>query len=387
MKSILRLIAGCVLLLSASAHADGPQIVQYSEFMAQLRMALAAERVDLARYSKDIEMISSLASRCPASMPWVGFRPKNVVLESIGIVQHEDNYYNTPAGRSCEVQPLGPAHGAYAPKPLISGSEPRKLYVSAAAQSKIVPPGSDKAAFQIIVFIEPSSQASLDKRCVEGGPWNIVLNLCMKLVTNLVVLPQGGVVASKQRIEEERRVSSHTDIIKILCVPNGPPDFDWKSRPIAPKSFEFIVNPKTLTVSVRGSSPFGTGEYVDGKETTYDPHSGSIQEVQVSDQSITFGATTVRSGNRQTSLNTFDRVRNRFLSIGVNHTTILAYCGSTVEVAVERMASERKERCQKGRADGEAYSSCWRACMSERGGPRCVQQCPRLNLDDTSQCD
>jgi len=138
---------------------------------------------------------------------------------------------------------------------------------------------------------------------------------------------------------------------------------------------------------VRGSSPFGTGEYVDGKETTYDPHSGSIQEVQVSDQYVTFGTVTVRSGSRQTSLNTFDRVRNRFLSIGVNHTTILAYCGSTVEVAVERMASERKERCQKGRADGEAYSSCWRACMSERGGPRCVQQCPRLNLDDTSQCD
>jgi len=146
-------------------------------------------------------------------MPWVGFRPKNVVLESIGIVQHEDNYYNTPAGRSCEVQPLGPAHGAYAPKPLISGSEPRKLYVSAAAQSKIVPPGSDKAAFQIIVFIEPSSQASLDKRCVEGGPWNIVLNLCMKLVTNLVVLPREELL---RQSSESRRKEEYPRILILL---------------------------------------------------------------------------------------------------------------------------------------------------------------------------
>jgi hypothetical protein len=235
MKFMGGILAIAALLVTSAAYADDVKIVRYSTFIEQLRHALAAQGVDLGAYSKDIEIISSLASKCPSSMPKADFRPKNFIADLMGVRQNADSYYDTPAGHACEIQPAEPGGNIFLPKPLVSGSEPRKLYVAATAQRKASSPGNDKAAFQIAVFIEPKDRSSLDKQCIQGGAYNSIVNLCMQLIINAIIIPEQLAAAEaaaanqRQRDAELQASRKREEALAIEAAGSG-------SQPILPPS-------------------------------------------------------------------------------------------------------------------------------------------------------
>jgi hypothetical protein len=127
---------------------SAPKIFSYSAFMAQLRQALAARGVDLGAYKEDIAIISDAASRCPKSMPITS-------APGASDMDGDRNKYNkSSVSRACEMTPLTSTFGVY--RPIVSGSEPRKLYVDAHAM--VTPlPGSNRAAYRISIMIEKQS--------------------------------------------------------------------------------------------------------------------------------------------------------------------------------------------------------------------------------------
>jgi hypothetical protein len=175
------------------------------------------------------------------------------------------------------------------------------------------------------------------------------------------------------------------NIRHLTCIPNSPFDKDWKGRLIEPTAFQVFVNPTKLSIKITGSGPIGAGEYIDGREHSYGVHSGSVEQVQITDYKITFGTTTIDNGNRRYSIYNYDRMRNLFISYSVGSSTITAYCGNNLEEAKANLVSSRKARCEKGRSESAAFSACYTAC---RGLLSCVKQCPQVsNYGDLQQCN
>jgi len=192
---------------------NGIKVVTQTAFVEQLRQALSGQNVSLGAYDKDIAMLSKLATECPASMPKPDFRAKDYTADFIGINQTVDRYYDTPSGRACEIKAIEPGEHAFVPHPLVAGTEPRKLYVYAGAlKGAAITPGSDKAAFQIGVYIEPNDPpAARDLQCTRGGPINPVINRCMHLIVNALIITEDELVAVKQRADVAKRKQQAAD--------------------------------------------------------------------------------------------------------------------------------------------------------------------------------
>ena len=112
---------------SETSFYSGVKILTYAEFVAQLRQAIAAEGLDLGAYKEDIAVISNMASKCPPMMPMI--TPLNSVRDISLRSSERNKYNNSPASRACESTSLIITRDANIPNPIVSGSEPRKLYV------------------------------------------------------------------------------------------------------------------------------------------------------------------------------------------------------------------------------------------------------------------
>jgi hypothetical protein len=181
---------------------NGVKVVTYPVFQEQLRQAIVSQGVNLAAYSKDIELISGLASKCPARMPNAPFDGNPPLYLLGGGMASQDAYYSTPTARACEFSPLLPGGRGQPnqPNPVIDGAEPRKLYLlSRAVRRTVVAPGSNKIAFDLAVFMEPVDQSiPTQERCGLGKP-------CMSLILDAIVISDEELAAAQHRVDEVRR--------------------------------------------------------------------------------------------------------------------------------------------------------------------------------------
>jgi hypothetical protein len=204
MKSMRNLITTAAIVVSGATYAGSAsalygisysdlKIISYSAFMEQLRQALAAQGVNLGAYSKDIEIISGLASKCPALMPTTDSRVMDFFVPKEPPRNPCDELFPTELGLNNGV-----------PKPFVLGSEPRKLYVHAGPNGKL--PNSNRVAYTIVVFIEPNDQSpSRVQKCSQRGPIFPMVNLCMQRLAGATIIPETEIVAAKERAEDTRR--------------------------------------------------------------------------------------------------------------------------------------------------------------------------------------
>lgn len=189
----------------AATLINGMKIVSYPAFVKQLREALIAQGLRLDVYEQDIKIISDLAFNCPANMPLVQERDTH------------DYYFGLPISRACEKdsykqEPFG------VPDPLVTGREPRKLYLEAHASVVSVQtlPDSNRLAYTLYVFIEHHDQtADRIQRCSKGGPVNPMRSLCTEFLLGATIMPENEVAAAKQRADEARRKQQAADAAAV----------------------------------------------------------------------------------------------------------------------------------------------------------------------------